>query len=167
MIPKLNKAFYVIRALKSLLFFKSLMMVYFSTVHSVISYSIIFWGISTYSKIVFKIKKRIIQIITNSDNKASCQELFKKLHVLPLQSQYIFSLLVFVIKNNDIFKTNSEVHNFNTRPKHDLHIPIANLTLFQNGVWHSGIKMYNHLPQTLKELSDYIFKFKVALKNLF
>jgi hypothetical protein len=36
MIPKLNKASYVIRALKSILSFKSLMMVYFSTVHSVI-----------------------------------------------------------------------------------------------------------------------------------
>jgi hypothetical protein len=77
MIPKLNKASYVIRALKSLLSFKSLMMVYFSAVHSVISYGIIFWGISTYSKIVFKIQKRIIRVITNSDNKASCRELFK------------------------------------------------------------------------------------------
>jgi hypothetical protein len=53
-----------------------------------------------------------------------------------------------------------------------LHIPISNLTLFQYGVWYSSIKTYNHLPLTLKELSNDIFKFKAALiqfilKNLF
>jgi hypothetical protein len=105
MIPKLNKASYVIRALKSILSSKSLMMVYFSTVHTVTSYGIIFWGISTYGKIIFKIQKRIIRIITNCDDKASYRELFKKLHVLPLQSQYIFSVLMFVVKNKDFFKT--------------------------------------------------------------
>ena len=120
--------------MKSFLSFTTLMKLYFSTVHSVISYGIIFWGISSYSKIVFKIQKRIIRIITNSKNKASCRELFKKLHVLPLQSQYIFSLLMFVVKNKNFFKTNSEVHKFTTRYNCDLHIPIANLTLFQHGV---------------------------------
>jgi len=41
-IPKLNKASYLIRSLKPLLSFESLKMVYFSTVHSIISYGIIF-----------------------------------------------------------------------------------------------------------------------------
>jgi hypothetical protein len=72
---------------------------------------------------------------------------------------------MFVVKNKDFFKTNSEVHNFNTRFKHDLHIPITNFTLFQHGVWYSGVKTYNHLPLTLKELSNDIFKFKAALKK--
>ena len=73
-------------------------MVYLSIVHSIISYSIIFWGVSTHSKIIFKIQKRIIRIIMNSGNKDSCQDLFKKLNILSLQSQYIFSLLMFVVK---------------------------------------------------------------------
>jgi len=63
MIPKLNKASYVIRSLKLLLSFESLKTVYFSTVHSIISYVIILWGISTHSKIIYKIQKRIIRII--------------------------------------------------------------------------------------------------------
>jgi hypothetical protein len=75
MIPKLHKASYIIRSLK-MLSFESLKMVYFSTVHSIISYGVIFWGISAHSKIIFKIQKRIIRIITNSDNKASCRYLF-------------------------------------------------------------------------------------------
>jgi len=39
----------------------------------------------------------------NSDNKISCRDLFKKLYILPLQSQYIFSLLMFIVKNKDLF----------------------------------------------------------------
>ena len=118
--PKLIKASYVIRSLKPLLSFKS---IYFSTVHSIIAYGIVFWGLSTHSKIIFKIQKRIIRIITNSDNKDSCRDLFKKLYILPLQSQNIFSLLLFVVENKDFFKMNSDVHRFNTRSHHDLHIP--------------------------------------------
>jgi hypothetical protein len=37
---------------------EALKIVYFSTVHSIISYGIIFWGISTYSKIILKIQKK-------------------------------------------------------------------------------------------------------------
>jgi hypothetical protein len=140
-------------------------MVYFWTVPSIISYGIIFWGISTYSQIIFNIQKRIVRIITNSDNKDSCRDLFKKLHIFLLQSQYTFSLLMLVVKNKDFFKMNSDIHSFNTRSNHDLHIPIANLTVFQKGLWYSGIKIYNHLLPTLKQLSYDISKFKTALEG--
>jgi len=165
MIPALNKAFYVIRSLKPLLSFESLRMVYFSTVHSIISYGIVFWGISTHSKIIFKIQKRLIRIITNSGNKDSCQDLFKKLYILPLQSQYMFSLLMFVVTNRDFFETNSDIHSFNTSSQYDLQIPAENLAVFQKGVWYSGVKIYNHLPPTLKQLSYDFSKFKTALKR--
>ena len=164
-IPKLNKASYVIRSLKPLLSFETLKMVYFSTVHSIISYGIIFWGILSHSKIIFKIQKRIIRIIKNSGNQDSCRDLFKKLNILTLQSHYIFSVLLFIVKYKNFFKTNSDVHNFNTRTNHDLHIPVANLAVFQKGVWYSGIKIYNHLPPTLKQLSYDVSKFKTALKS--
>jgi hypothetical protein len=72
MIPKLNKATYVIRSLKQVLSVESLNMVYFSIFHSIMSYGMMFWAISTYSKIIFKIRKRVISIITTSSNKDSC-----------------------------------------------------------------------------------------------
>ena len=72
---------------------------------------------------------------------------------------------MFVVKNKDFFKTNSDVHSFNTKFKHDSHIPVANLAIFQKAVWYSGVKIYNHLPPTLKQLSCDISKFKVALKR--
>lgn len=42
-------------------------------------------------------------------------ELFRQLNILPRQSQYIFSLLLFVIKNRDQILSNSEVQNINTK----------------------------------------------------
>jgi hypothetical protein len=47
---------------------------------------------------------------------------------------------MFVVKNKGLFKTNSDIHSFNTGFNHDLHMPVANLAVFQKGVWYSGIK---------------------------
>jgi hypothetical protein len=126
---------YVIRFFKPLLSLESLRMVYFLAVHSIISYGIIFWASSTHTKIIFKIQKRLIRIITNSGNRDSWRDLFRELSILPLQSQYIFCLLMFVVKNKDFFKRNSVVHTFNTRSNHDLHLPVVNLTISQKWVW--------------------------------
>jgi len=91
MIPKLNSATYVIRSLKPLLNIETLKTSYFSFAHSILSYGITFWGISNYSKIIFKIPKRMIRIIMNVDSRTSCRNLLKQLNILPLKSQYIFS----------------------------------------------------------------------------
>jgi len=88
--------------------------IYYSYVHSVISYGIIFWGNSHLSDSIFKIKKRIIRVITNSGRRDSCRDFYKKLQILPLLSQYIFSLLIFVNKNRSCFISNSEIHDINT-----------------------------------------------------
>jgi len=72
---------------------------------------------------------------------------------------------MFVVKNKDCFKTNSDIHSFNTRFNYDLHIRVVNVAVFQKGVWYSGTKVNNHLPPTLKQLSHDVFKFKMALKR--
>jgi len=49
----------------------------------------------------------------NAGNRLSCRELFKKLNILPIYSQYTLSLLLFVVKNINEFTTNSEVRTIN------------------------------------------------------
>jgi hypothetical protein len=98
---RLNKACYAIRLIKPFLSLDVLRSTYFSYVHSIISYGIIFWGNSFHSEEIFKIQKRIIRIIMNSSENASCQQLFKDLNILPIQSQYTFSILLLLkIKTN-------------------------------------------------------------------
>jgi len=112
---KLNKAFYAIRSIKPSLSVDILRMIYFSYVHSVMSYGITFWGNSHPSNSIFKMQKRIISIITHTSSRDSCRHLFKQLQILSLPSQYIFSLLVFVNKNRGLFQSNSEIYDLNTR----------------------------------------------------
>jgi len=162
---RLNKACYAIRSIKPFMSLDILRSTYFSYAHSIISYGIIFWGNSSYSEDIFKIQKRIIRIIINSSRNASCWQLFKDLNILPIQSQYIYSILLFVTKNKDQFLSNSQVHKINTRQTFDLYIPTANLTIYQKGVYYSGIKIYNHLPTAINDLSDDKNKFKLALKR--
>ena len=101
----------------------------------------------------------------NSSRNASCRQLFKDLNILPIRSQYIYSLLLFVTKNKDQFLFNSQVHKINTRQTLDLYVPTANLTIYQKGVYYSGIKIYNYLPTAIKDLSGDKNKFKLALKR--
>ena len=98
-------------------------------------------------------------------NRESCRELFKKLNILPLHSQYILSLLLFVVKNIDEFTTNSTVHPINTRHRTDLHPPLIKVSKYQKGVYYSGIKIFNYLPQNIKDLSGNVRKIKLALKK--
>jgi hypothetical protein len=86
----LNKACYAIRSIKPFMSLDVLRSTYFSYVHSIISYGIIFWGNSSYSEDTLKIQKRIIRIIMNSSRNESCQQLFKDLNILPIHSQYIY-----------------------------------------------------------------------------
>jgi hypothetical protein len=103
---RLNKVCYAIRSIKPFMSLDVLGSAYFSYTHLIISYVIIFWGNSSHSDEIFKTHKRIIM---NSSRNASCWQLFKELKILPVQSQYIFSILSFVIKNKDQFLFNSQI----------------------------------------------------------
>jgi hypothetical protein len=94
------------------------------------SFEIIFWGNSYDSIKIFKMQKRVIRIIMGHGNRDCCRNLFKELKILPFISQYIFSLLIFVVNNRDEFLINSENHSINTRQGSNLHLPLANLDIY-------------------------------------
>ena len=144
---------------------KAMRLVYFFYFHSILSYGIIFWGNSVHSKYIFKIQKRTIRVITDSGMRFLSWIIFKKLQILSLFSQYILSLLTFVVKNRELFKLNSDIYHIGTRHNNDFHLPSTRLNLFQKGVYYSGIKIYNHLPLSIKDLSHDVKCFKQALKG--
>jgi hypothetical protein len=80
--------------------------------------------------------------MTNLGPRDSCRDMFKELKILSLKSQYLFSLLLFVAKNKELFKTNSEIYSINTRYNSDLHPALLNLTKYQTGVHFSETKMF-------------------------
>jgi hypothetical protein len=105
-------------------------------------------------------------------NRVSCRNLFKKLQILPLTSQYMLSFLMFVIQNKKFFLTNNDNHNIDTslffswrynpwwvladidtRQRNNLYLSQANLTIYQKRAYYSGIKIFNNLPLEIKNFS--------------
>jgi hypothetical protein len=109
-------------------------------------------------------QKRVLRILVGIGYRDFCRELFKEIKILTLSSQYVLSLILFVIHNRGHFAPNSVYHNINTKQKKDLHLPHASLTMYQKGVLYSGIKAFNAHPTSITAISSNPKKFKVALK---
>jgi len=77
-------------------------------------------GNSSNSGKFFTLQKKIVRIMDGAQPRTSCISLFKELYILLLPFQYILSLMRFAINNQSIFRTNSSIHNINTRYKHHL-----------------------------------------------
>jgi hypothetical protein len=138
----------------------ALKIIYSSYFHSVMSYGIMFWGNSRISGDIFKVLKRIVRILSNKTSYDSCRPLFQKLQILTVPSQYIYSLLGFVIKNKNLFTSNFEIHKVHTRTMNNFHLPLVNLIMTQKGVLYSGSRLFNSLPTQIKCLSDDVKIFK-------
>jgi hypothetical protein len=80
----------------------------------------------------------------------------------------MFSLLLFVIKNKDLYKSNFEIHSINTRhgKPTDLHSLIFKLTKLQKGAFCFGIKIFNHLPSRTDDLSHEEKRLRLPLQKL-
>ena len=63
-----------------------------------------------------------------------CRKLFFNLEILPLPSQYILSLLLFMIKNRNQFLVHFEIYYIDTMEHANFHQPFVNLTKYQKGV---------------------------------
>jgi len=140
-------------------------MIYYSYFHSIMTYTIILGGNSHYSNTIFRVQKRIIRIIVGLRSRDSCREHFKKLKILALQSQYVLSLLLFIVGNRSYFKEHSDIHNINTRTKSNSHQPLANLSTYQKGAYYYRIKVFNSLPSQIKDLSANKNQFRYALES--
>jgi hypothetical protein len=117
---------------------KSICNAYF---HFNITHEIIFWGNSSNSGEDLHFTEENCHIIAGAQPRTSCTSLFKQLENLPFPCQYVLSLTDFTINNQENFHTHSTIHNINTRNKHHLHRPNANLSCFQKGTFYVGIKI--------------------------
>jgi hypothetical protein len=130
------------------------------------SYGVMFWGQSTDSLKVFLLHKTVIRVMMGCGARDSCRRLFAELGILTLPSQYIFCLLLFVVKNRKLFSLNKDLHSINTRQQLNFHQPAAHLKKYQLGPYYMGIKLYNTLPAFLKNESHNQVRYRSLLKNI-
>lgn len=145
LIPKLSRACYTVRSVVHISNFTTLKSIHFTYFHSIIKHGIIFWGNLFNSGKIFTLQKKIVTIMVGAKPRTSCRSLFKKLEILPVSCQYITSLMNFTGNNQENLKTNSCVHSINTRIKHHLHRPTANLSCFQKKdilCWHKNFQQF-------------------------
>jgi hypothetical protein len=140
--------------------------VYHSRFNSIIQYGLTFWGNSPQSVKIFRIQKNIIRIMMGQRRRDSCRSPFRELEILPLASQYIFSLMLFVIKNRKEFIANVKTYEIKKRQQKKLHQPLANLKKYQKGICYLGIKVYNNLPAHIKDILNDPKKSEVKLKQI-
>jgi hypothetical protein len=152
------------RSIKPLASLNTKKTIYFSYFNSVIIYVLPFWGNSPHSTKIFRIQKRIIRIMIDYKSRVSCRNLFRRLEILPLLSQYILSLMRFVVKSKK-FYLNSENYTKSTRQFNNFYQPVTNFTIYRRGVHYMGIKIFNNLPPYIKDISNNNRKFEICLKR--
>jgi hypothetical protein len=103
--------------------------------------------------------------MASAKRRAACRELFKKNNILPLVSEFLLSLLLFVVDKIEKFQTNLNIHCISTRYRFNHHVLNSNLSKYQNEVYYYGNKIFNNLPPNAKNLSHNIKMFKRALKE--
>ena len=87
-----------------------------------------FLGSSSSMRNAFIIQKRAIRIMLRLGRRSFCREGFKKLNILTVPCLYIYVLMLFFVKNLNIYPTNSSLHGMNTRQQNKLHIPSVRLS---------------------------------------
>jgi hypothetical protein len=106
------------------------------------THGIIFWGNSPLGATIFCLQKKSIRIMEGCGNRVSCKDLFRQFHILPLTSQYLLSLLMFVVQHKNLFITSMDSHNLESRQSNDLYTPQANLQVYQEEAYYSWVKIF-------------------------
>jgi hypothetical protein len=117
----------------------------------------IFWGGNTTQCVnIFKLQKRIIRIIMGAITKDSFWEFFRTLQIIPLDSQYILSIALFMIRNKDLFIINLELHKFSTE-----------VTLISSNQWLTSKYVRKGPAPEIRKLSDYVELCKKVLRKFY
>lgn len=159
---KLSKAYFVMLNLSRELNIKTLIMVYYGYVYSILNYAVMFWGNSVDAKRVFYRQKKILRTMVGAHSRSSCRPLFRSLRILTLPCIYIYSILMFLKLNRHYFELQRPNHQYHTRNTGVYNYPIHRTTMFENSPLYMGLKLHNGLPPDIRsEVNPVKFKGKL------
>jgi hypothetical protein len=87
---KLCKVVCMIKTLKETMSPYMIRNIYFSNFESCLQYGIILWGGHNDCDKLFKLQKKVLQIISGVNNRTSCRQIFKDYNILTVAALYIF-----------------------------------------------------------------------------
>jgi hypothetical protein len=109
LVAKLSSSCFIMRTIKSMVSLRSLRIIYLAYIHSVMTYGIILWGNTSYTVKPFRIQKKIIRIMMGLKKRDSCKDSFREMKILLLCSQYIYSMMLYIVNNIHLFIRNTDI----------------------------------------------------------
>lgn len=164
LVSTLSSINFLFKNMKEILTKQQLINLYYAQVESRLRYGVCFWGDSTLSHAVFVLQKRILRNIANLSSMHTCRTVFVDFKVLTLTCIFIFEMCVYVFKNRNKFYLNKDIHSKNTRHKNDIRVPFSKLLVTNKSPNYLGPKIFNNLPDNLKQNDIKLYQFKKKLK---
>ena len=150
-----------------------LISLFYAFIYPHFTYCIEVWGSTfvTYLAPLSKLLKRAVRILSGSDRRAHTAPLFHTLKLMNIAEIYIYSIQLFMYKHsqsllpgifNDFYTFNYTVHNYNTRQRQDLHVPIARTDMRTRTIRFKGVLTMNYFASIIdKNCSIYTYKKKL------
>lgn len=155
---KLRYCLYTFYYLKNFVSMSFLKQLYFSWVQSIVSYGITSWGGDYYSNILplISIQKRFINILNYSVD--APQE-----DILSVRKLYLYNIMICLFKNKLLCNI-KETSYYNFRNVGFFEVPKANKEIFCKSFSYLAPKLYNILPDRIKNINSLpLFKKHVKL----
>jgi len=159
---KLAASIYMINSMKNILGTEHLLTLYYALVHSYLNYGIILWGNANKGLLnpLIKYQKRAIRIIDGASYNAPTDSIYQRYNIMTVNEMYEAQLSSFMFdftQGNlpsplqEIFTTNHNMHQYNTRQRNDPHTRARRYAFTSRSLIHNGPKLWQNLPIDLKQ----------------
>jgi Reverse transcriptase (RNA-dependent DNA polymerase) len=177
---KISKSLYFIKKSKNFLTDSALKALYYSLIHSHLTYAIQIWSCTSKSNLnpLVKLQKSAVRLITNSAYNEHSEPLFKSLNILPLDSLIYCSTLQFMQNYvNDLlpvsfeneWPTNADLRGLHLpllRNQDDLNIPFARTVFSEQLPYVKFPKIWTNFNANDIKFINSKIEFKIKLKKL-
>lgn len=163
---KLSSGIFVLRRLSKVADTRVTLAAYYGLIFPYLSYAVAIWGNeNNRTSRVFKLQKRALRAISRKSSRSSCRPLFRENNILTFPSIYILNCVSFVHKNTHLFnELSSQQDRYSLRPSNKVKLPPHKTSFYEKHLTYNGLRLYNALPDYLKEESG--TKFERGVKNL-
>jgi hypothetical protein len=146
----------MIKSLTEILSSNFIQNTYFTKLHSLLRFAILCWGSrDVLTSKILGIQKRVMRLNAGVYPRTLCRQLFKELNILTIVSLYILEVISYMRRHHQFVELNSNVHTYNIRRKRDINIQSYKTELYKRSVVNMGSKLYNKIPDYIKETESY------------
>ena len=159
---KLSRSVYAMNRMKNMIDMPYLKTLYYSLVHSYLSYGTILWG-STYSSYLNSIRicqKKAVRCISKSSYNSHTDPLFQKGGILKFDDLYTLEIGKFVFDGlhnilpnrlSQSMQSNMTIHDHVTRQHHNPHVHLSRTVVAKNSLQHRAPRVWSQFPLNIRE----------------